>query len=260
MESTVLQDILDVIIAAVQLKWRQQHNNFQSYYHLNCYIWPVLVRKSLTETIKVETGMTSVLCWLSGNSLFCILFSVWADSNENKLAELMRRRHVKKLMLAAPRQAAFWSQTLSLRSKLISLLSDAHLKIIRIFCQLRSQPLLIKTHEETMENFQHLSVACSSVALIMDDLSNLGCLWVGFLKSRRKTSFITVLMWQPACNGKDLGIYCEILFVQSVLLKKMFVFVLSFMSTDFEIQRQIDILQRGGAVLKETRAYDSKSG
>lgn len=67
-------------------------------------------------------------------------------------------------------------------------------------------------------------------------------------------------MWQPARNGKDLGIYCEIMFVQSVLLKKMFVFVLSFMSTDFEIQRQIDILQRGGAVLKETRAYDSKSG
>lgn len=43
-------------------------------------------------------------------------------------------------------------------------------------------------------------------------------------------------------------------------MKKVFVFVLSFLSTDFEIQRQIDILQRGGAVLKETRAYDSKSG
>lgn len=88
----------------------------------------------------------------------------------------MRRCHVKRLMLAAPRQAAFWSQTLSLRSKLIELLSDAHLKIIRIFCQLQSQPLLIKTHEETMENFQRLSAACSSVAVIMDDLSNLGCL------------------------------------------------------------------------------------
>lgn len=50
------------------------------------------------------------------------------------------------------------------------------------------------------------------------------------------------------------------MFVQRVLLKRMFVFVLSFLSPDFEIQRQTDILQRGGAVLQETRAYDSKSG
>lgn len=63
-----------------------------------------------------------------------------------------------------------------------------------------------------------------------------------------------------AHNGKDLGIYSEIVFVQSVLLSKMFVFVLPLPSTDFEIQRQIDILQRGGTVLKETRAYDSKLG
>lgn len=29
---------------------------------------------------------------------------------------------------------------------------------------------------------------------------------------------------------------------------------------DFEIQRQIGVLQRGGLVLNETRTYDSKSG
>lgn len=50
------------------------------------------------------------------------------------------------------------------------------------------------------------------------------------------------------------------MFAQSALLDKAFVAVLSLPSTDFEIQRQIDILQRGGTVLKETRAYDSKSG
>lgn len=43
-------------------------------------------------------------------------------------------------------------------------------------------------------------------------------------------------------------------------MNKMFVFVLPLPSTDFEIQRQIDIVQGGGVVLKETRAYDSKSG
>lgn len=77
---------------------------------------------------------------------------------------------------------------------------------------------------------------------------------------KKKTPFITVLMRQPAGYGYGLGVYCKMMFVLSVLLNQMFVFVLSLPSTDFEIQRQIDILQSGGAVLKETRAYDSKSG
>lgn len=37
-EGTVPQGILEVIIAAVQLQWRQQPEDFQSYYGLNCYI------------------------------------------------------------------------------------------------------------------------------------------------------------------------------------------------------------------------------
>lgn len=76
----------------------------------------------------------------------------------------------------------------------------------------------------------------------------------------KKPSFITVVTRQPARYGYGFGVYCEMMFVLSVLLNQMFVFVLSLPSADFEIQRQIDILQSGGAVLKETRAYDSKSG
>lgn len=40
----------------------------------------------------------------------------------------------------------------------------------------------------------------------------------------------------------------------------VFVFMLSPISPDYEIQRQIDVLQRGGSVQNETRAYNSKSG
>ncbi|CAF90711.1 unnamed protein product, partial [Tetraodon nigroviridis] len=53
--------------------------------------------------------------------------------------------------------------------------------------------------------------------------------------------------------GEPLGVRAEVKNINSVryLAKAI---------ADFEIQRQIDILQRGGSVLKETRAYDSKSG
>lgn len=55
------------------------------------------------------------------------------------------------------------------------------------------------------------------------------------------------------------GIYHKIIFL---LLNKLsvFVFLFSLTSPDYEIQRQIDVLQRGGTVKNETRAYDSKSG
>ncbi|XP_029706465.1 glutamyl-tRNA(Gln) amidotransferase subunit B, mitochondrial [Takifugu rubripes] len=52
--------------------------------------------------------------------------------------------------------------------------------------------------------------------------------------------------------GEPLGVRAEVKNINSIrYLAK---------AIDFEIQRQIDILQRGGVVLKETRAYDSKSG
>lgn len=36
--------------------------------------------------------------------------------------------------------------------------------------------------------------------------------------------------------------------------------IFSLYPPDYEITRQIDVLQRGGTVQNETRAYDSKSG
>lgn len=40
----------------------------------------------------------------------------------------------------------------------------------------------------------------------------------------------------------------------------VFAYMFSLTSPDYEIQRQIDVLQRGGTVQNETRTYDSKSG
>ncbi|XP_074551486.1 glutamyl-tRNA(Gln) amidotransferase subunit B, mitochondrial [Halichoeres trimaculatus] len=52
--------------------------------------------------------------------------------------------------------------------------------------------------------------------------------------------------------GEPLGIRAEVKNINSVrYLAK---------AIDYEIQRQIDVLQRGGSVQNETRAYDSKSG
>ncbi|CAJ1052514.1 glutamyl-tRNA(Gln) amidotransferase subunit B%2C mitochondrial [Xyrichtys novacula] len=52
--------------------------------------------------------------------------------------------------------------------------------------------------------------------------------------------------------GEPLGVRAEVKNINSVrYLAK---------AIDFEIQRQIDVLQRGGTVQNETRAYDSKSG
>uniref|UniRef100_A0A8C5D2Y5 Glutamyl-tRNA(Gln) amidotransferase subunit B, mitochondrial n=1 Tax=Gouania willdenowi TaxID=441366 RepID=A0A8C5D2Y5_GOUWI len=52
--------------------------------------------------------------------------------------------------------------------------------------------------------------------------------------------------------GEPLGVRTEVKNINSIrYLAK---------AIDFEIQRQIDVLQRGGTVFNETRAYDSKSG
>lgn len=99
--------------------------------------------------------------------------------------------------------------------------------------------------------------------------SHLLCPWIVFLKSWRKTLFITVIMWQqsetwglPVHSSRCLGFTAKLYLCVLVLLNKLCVFVhmLSLISPDYEIQRQIDVLQRGGTVQNETRAYDSKSG
>ncbi|KAM7008949.1 glutamyl-tRNA(Gln) amidotransferase subunit B, mitochondrial [Tautogolabrus adspersus] len=52
--------------------------------------------------------------------------------------------------------------------------------------------------------------------------------------------------------GEPLGIRAEVKNINSVRYLAR--------AIDYEIQRQIDVLQRGGTVQNETRAYDSKSG
>ncbi|KAM9314283.1 glutamyl-tRNA(Gln) amidotransferase subunit B, mitochondrial [Pholidichthys leucotaenia] len=52
--------------------------------------------------------------------------------------------------------------------------------------------------------------------------------------------------------GEPLGVRAEVKNINSIRYLAR--------AIDYEIQRQIDVLQRGGAVQNETRAYDSKSG